>query len=67
MVSEKTKEWGREYKVPEQVVFYNPGYNIKGLKLEDKKENEDCLPDSLASMISAFPNRVQIKILITKN
>jgi hypothetical protein len=53
-----SKEW------PQQVICYKAVCNRRGLKLENNKGNEDCLPNSLASLAITFPGRVLIKMLI---
>lgn len=40
-----------------QVVYYRAGGEMRELDKEDRKQNEDCSPDSQASEASWFPGR----------
>lgn len=42
---------------PQQVVCYKAWDKTEELELEDRKEREDCLSDSLSSVARVFPGR----------
>lgn len=46
------------------MICYKVVCNMRGLKLENSKGNEDCLFNFLVSLVIIFLGRVLIKILI---
>lgn len=44
-IEAENKEW------PQHVACYSP----RDKELGDRRESEDCLPDSLVSLVSGFP------------